>query len=252
MGEIRRPRVLVLRARGQASALAELLAGQGMEPVQIPAIEIVPPQSYDPLDRELARLGVYDWVIFTSANAVEVFASRGPVPDVRRIAVIGPATAEVVEKLLGRPADLLPQEFVAESLAGSLLPYAAGAEMLLVRAAVARDVLPEALQAAGARVTVVDAYRTVVPTASIAAVQELFRTGPPDAVAFTSGSTARNLADVLALAGVTVADGVVLASIGPVTSAAMRDVGFGVSVEAGEATIAGLVEALERGLAGKD
>ena len=236
--------MLVTRARGQASALVELLEAEGAEAIVIPTIEIVEPESFAEMDEALGRLAEFGWVIFTSANAVEVFAARTRLVEGLKVAVIGPATGKAVERLLGRAADLMPNEFVAESLLESLLPVAKGAAMLLVRAAVARDVLPEKLRAAGARVTVVDAYRTVVPEGSVTALKELFGTRPPDAVTFTSGSTVRNLADLMALAGVVMPGGMVMASIGPVTSGVMREVGWEASVEAAEATIPALVKAL--------
>ncbi len=254
MSEMRRPRVLVLRARGQASALAELLEQRGMEPVVVPAIEIAEPESWDGLDAALGRMGEFAWVVFASANAVSVFARRAGLlgeglGGLRAIAVVGPATARAVEAELGRGVDAMPERFVAEELAGCLAGrIARGEEVLVVRAAVAREVLAERLTALGARVSVAEAYRNVVPSGSVERVRDLFAAGSVEAVAFTSGSTAMNLRGLLEEAGVAVPDGVVMASIGPVTSAAMRDVRLAVSVEANEATIAGLVEAVEEGL----
>ncbi len=244
MGGLSGVRVLVTRARGQASSLVELLEAAGAEAVVIPTIEIVPPESFAVMDEALGRLNAFDWVIFTSANAVEAFAGRARLVEGLKVAVIGPATGKAVERLLGRSADVMPREYVAESLVEALLPHAAEKAMLLVRAAVARDVLPEALRAAGAKVTVVDAYRTAVPVGAVAALKELFETRPPDAVTFTSGSTVRNLADLMVLTRLPMPDHVVLASIGPVTSRVMLEVGWVATVEAGEATVPGLVKAL--------
>ena len=242
-------RVLVTRAVGQASALAELLAQRGMEPVLIPTIEIAPPASYCGLDAALTTLRAYDWVVFTSANAVRAFAERartlGLRADPRRVAVLGPATANAVGEALGCGVDLMPAQYVTEALALGLLPYAPGAAVLLVRAAVARDVLPEALASAGAMVTIVEAYRNVVPQDSVTELQTLFSSGGPDAITFTSASTATNLRRLLDTSLLAVQPGTVLASIGPVTSRAMREVGLEPTVEARESTTAGLVSVLE-------
>jgi uroporphyrinogen-III synthase len=116
--------------------------------------------------------------------------------------------------------------------------------MLLVRAAVARDVLPERLKEAGARVRIAEAYRNVIPGGSIREIQELFASDPPDAITFTSASTAQNLHALLDAAELEIREGTVLASIGPITSRAMREVGMEPTVEAGEATIVSLVDAL--------
>ena len=245
MEGLRERRVLVTRAQGQASVLAELLRAEGAVPVLLPVIEMVEPESWAQLDGALAEPEGFDWLVFSSANAVRVFAERAGRAWDRsgktRIAVIGPATARAVEEHLGRGADLVPGRYVAEGLLEALAPLAAERSVLLVRAAVARDVLPEGLRAAGARVTVADAYRTVVPEASVAAVRAM---AAPDAVMFTSASTVVNLMGLLARAGVRLPEGVVLASIGPVTSRALRESGLEPTVEARESTIPSLVEAL--------
>ncbi len=240
--------MLVTRPRHQASALAALLAAAGAEPILIPTIEIVPPASFAALDAALGKLRSFDWLIFTSANAVRVFAERaqtnGQPPNPRRIAAIGPATSQAVQALLHRPVDRMPERYVAEALAEALLSDAAGSSMLLVRAAVARDVVPETLKARGARVTIADAYRTVVPEDSIVQLQRLFASEPPEAITFTSASTAQNFVALLDRAHVEIPEGMVLASIGPITSQAMRELCLEPTVEAREATLAGLVAAL--------
>jgi uroporphyrinogen-III synthase len=241
-------RVLVTRPRGQASALAERLEAVGATPILIPTIEIAPPSSYRSLDSALAALRSYDWLIFTSANAVAIFAERarsmGLHPHPRRIAVIGPATARAVQEILNLPVDHMPARSVAEDFAESLLTEAAGASILIVRAVVARDVLATALKGVGARVTIANAYTNIIPEDSLAAIQQLFATNPPDAITFTSASTAQNLRTLLGAANLTIPAGTVLASIGPITSQAMREVGLEPTVEAPEATIPRLVAAL--------
>ncbi len=244
-------RILVTRAAGQASTLAALLEAEGAEAILIPTIEIAPPASWCALDAALSELRSFDLLIFTSANAVEAFAVRartlGISPHPKRIAVIGPATAAAVQGSDLSPDDavlLEPARYVAEALAELLLPHAPGARMLLVRAAIARDTLPATLSAAGASVAIAEAYRTIVPPRSIADLQRLFTTNPPDAITFTSASTARNLATLLDSASLTIPKSVVLASIGPITSQAMRELNLEPTVEASEATIPSLVEAL--------
>jgi uroporphyrinogen-III synthase len=226
--------------------LAAQLTELGAEPILIPTIAIAPPEDDGPLTQALAELDRYDWLIFTSANAAEVFAARfqagQPHP---KIAAIGPATARLL-KQNGLAVDLIPEEFVAESLAEALLPNAPGARMLLLRAAVARDHLPNALTAAGASLTIVEAYRTVVPEVSIAALSQLFAEPSryPDAVTFTSASTAHNLAELLRIADRTLPPAIVRASIGPITSHALDSLGWPPTVEAKESTIPSLVQAL--------
>jgi uroporphyrinogen-III synthase len=241
-------RVLVTRPRGQASVLARLLEAEGAVPALIPTIELAPPDSYDGLDTALQELGSYDWVLFTSANAVRVFVERARAldlgPDPRRVGVIGPATARAVQEALNRAPDLMPQNYVAESFAEALVPSVRGARVLLVRAVVARDMLPEALAAAGASLTIAEAYRTVVPQGSIAALRALFAEAPPDAIMFTSASTVQNLAGLLESAGLGIPAGTVLASIGPITSKAMRELDMEPTLEAAESTIPSLVGSL--------
>jgi uroporphyrinogen-III synthase len=242
-------RILVTRPRGQTSRLAELLAAEGAEPILVPAIEIAPPASFCALDAALTTLRTFDWLLFTSANAVQALVERARflrlLPHPRRIAAIGPATANaVLASGLAGWVDLIPDQYVAESFAEALMPYAQNASMLLVRAAEARDLLPYALQQAGASVTIAEAYRNVVPEGSIALLTQLFREGPPDAITFTSASTAQNLVALLDRASLSIAPETVLASIGPITSQALQDLGYAATVEADAATIPALVLAL--------
>lgn len=239
-------RILVTRTRRQASDLAARLEALGASPILIPTIEIVAPESYAPLDAALAELETFDWVLFTSANAVEVFGQRrDPSRLPRKIAVIGPATARAVQGI-GLEADLIPPKYVAESLADALAPEARGGRILLIRAAEARDVLPEALTTAGASVTIAEAYRNQTPAESIPALRQLFGAPGeyPDAITFTSASTARNLIALLDAAAVTLPSSVALVSIGPITSQALRELGYTPRIEAAEPTIDALVQSL--------
>jgi len=246
-------RVLVTRARGQASKLVDALQAAGAQTIEIPAIAIVPPSSYAALDGALASLKDIDWLIFTSANAVKVFCERAlyagvhPAATTVKIAVIGTATADAVTDA-GMKVELVPPKFVAESLLHELRYLVADEHVLLVRAQVARDVLPDGLRAAGAHVIVADAYRNELPAGSGDRLREIMADEAmiPQVITFTSSSTARNVRTLLDAAGVTLPVGIVLASIGPVTSATMRELGMVPTVEAKEASVQGLVSEVVR------
>lgn len=234
-------RIVVTRARGQASELTAMLAPLGAEVIEYPVIEIAPAADPAPLDAALARLAEYDWLIFTSVNGVRCFVDRLDASpyDWRglraKLCAIGPGTRRALEALHLK-VDLMPEEYVAESLVEAFRAVdLTGKRVLLPRAAVARDVAPVALAARGAVVDVVEAYRTVVPSPSPHGFAK------PDWVTFTSSSTVKNF---LALAGHEVLEGVRIASIGPVTSQTARRHGLRVDVEAAEHTIPGLVAAL--------
>lgn len=242
-------RILVTRTRRQASDLATQLENLGAVVILIPTIEIVPPASFNALDAAMTCLGTYDWLLFTSANAVEAFHRRAQFLHLtqlpRKIAVIGPATLRAANKI-GLSVDLLPHQYVAESLATALVPEAPGKSFLLVRAAEARDTLPETLRAAGGFVTIAEAYRNQIPTDSIPELQALFasKENNPDAISFTSASTVRNLFALLEAANRTLPLGIALASIGPITSQALFDLGHAPTIEAAEPTITALVQSL--------
>ncbi len=242
-------RILITRAPHQASELADSLRALGALPILIPTIEIGPPTSWDALDQTFRSLAAFDITAFTSANAVEAFETRARTLAVaaipRRIAVVGPATARAVERI-GLHADIMPETFTAESLAETLRPEASGKRVLLVLAEDAPSILSDALGAAGATVTVAAAYKNRIPAASREAIASLFgdRSKYPDAVTFTSASTASNLAALLETANLSLPSSVTRASIGPITSRALRSLGMAPHVEAAESTIAGLVNCL--------
>ncbi|MBI3664735.1 MAG: uroporphyrinogen-III C-methyltransferase [Acidobacteria bacterium] len=234
--------VVVTRAREQAGALATRLAELGAKVVELPTIQIEPPAEWQPLDLALARLESFDWLIFTSANGVRFFTQRldASPRDLRalraRICAIGPATAAALAALHLK-VDLMPAEYVAESVVAAFekIPLE-GARILLPRAAVARDLIPKELEKRGARVTVVEAYRTV--PARDAHWPDGLR---PDWVVFTSSSTVENFHSLYGPARLQAAR---VASIGPVTSATARRLGIEVAIEAAEHTIDGLVAAI--------
>lgn len=239
-------RILVLRAQHQASELAESLMQLGATVIRIPAIAIAEPLSFDDLDRELARVSVYDWLVFTSANAVDVFHQRAKsalLPG--RIAAIGPATAKAAHKI-GLHVDLLPEQHIAESLAEAMSEHVHGKKVLLIRAEEARDVLPNELIRAGAELCIVSAYRNCLPEESIIAIKELFSSPAlwPDVVTLTSASTVRNLFALCRASSTAVPSATVFASIGPITSAALREEGYEPAVEAKVASIPHLIKAI--------
>lgn len=242
-------RVLVTRAKGQASELAERLRALGATAVLIPTIEIGPPASYAGLDSALAALSDFDLVVFSSANAVEAFDQRarvcGVTPKPSRVAVVGPGTARALESI-GLHANVVSPVFTAEGLAVALRPEASGRRILLVLAEQASTTLQELLATAGARITVATAYGNRIPDGAIAAIATLFEESGrvPDAVTFTSASTARNLRSLLDAAGLVLPESVVRASIGPITSRALIELALPPHVEAKEPTIAALTDAL--------
>ncbi|HVN07060.1 MAG TPA: uroporphyrinogen-III C-methyltransferase [Bryobacteraceae bacterium] len=234
-------RIVVTRAREQAGTLSAKLRALGAEAIEFPTIEIQPAADYGPLDRAVADLASYDWLIFTSANGVRFFLDRldRSSTDLRalraRICAIGPATRAAIEGLHLR-VDLMGAEYVAEGLLAAFAAHdLAGRRILLPRAAVARDLVPVELARRGAQVDVVEAYRTGVPSA---AFDPAWR---PDWITFTSSSTVQNF---VVMAGADAIRGVKVASIGPVTSATARKLGIDVAVEAAVFTVDGLVEAI--------
>jgi uroporphyrinogen III methyltransferase / synthase len=244
-------RVVVTRARAQASDFAARLAELGADVVQLPTIRVADPEDAEPLRRAAREAGGYRWIVFTSANGVERFwaALSREGRDARSLApakvcAIGPATAAELERR-GVRADLVPDEFVAEAALEALAATGdlAGSRILLPRAAEARAVLPEGLRARGAVVDDVAAYRTVQDGSGADAVRRRLEAGEIDVVTFTASSTVRSFASLVGT-GVGRAK---VASIGPVTSATLRELGMPVDVEATEYTIPGLLAAV-RGL----
>jgi len=282
-------RVLVGRARHQASALSAELRKLGADVLEIPFIEIRKPSSFRPLDSALRNLGSYDWLILTSVNGVEAMwqrmeklnlsalaakgfaekkgsgaalkALRHPTASILanssaadgvhlRIAAIGPATKAAIEQR-GMRVDIVPKEYIAESVVHSLKNNVKGKRILLVRAKVARDVIPRELRKAGARVDVVEAYETVIPRLSHTRLRAALKNPEqcPHVITFTSSSTVRNFVILLDGGGKPVRNnarlaGIRFASIGPVTSSTLREHGLTVHIEAREFTIPGLVRAI--------
>lgn len=246
-------RILVTRASGQAFALAEPLRQRGAEVVEIPTIEIHGAGDYAALDQALLKIDHYDTLILTSVNGVEAMFARYnrmglPMVDMQHLMVvaIGPATAQAIQSE-GLGVSVVPERYVAESvveaLRGKLLK---NSRVLLVRAKIARDVLPNELRKMGAQVEVIEAYETRVPEGAGVRLKEIFLspTGKPHVVTFTSSSTATNFFDLLGKEMHDALQGVCLASIGPVTSATLEKAGFKPAIEARDYTMQGLVAAI--------
>jgi len=250
--------IAVTRAATQAPELSDALTRLGAFVIEAPAIAFSDPPDFAPLDRALARLAAYDWIVFTSRNTLPRVVARmqklGLDPALlasapARIVAIGPATARELAAF-GLEPEAVPGEFraegVVELMADSVLE---GTRVLLPRALAARDVLPEALKAQGARVDVVPVYRTEPSREGLANARDALVHGTLDAMTFTSASTVTNAVAALGADARRLA-GIARASIGPVTSHALRDVGSTPTVEARQATIAGLVAALVEHYAG--
>jgi uroporphyrinogen-III synthase len=244
-------RVLVTRTSKQAAGLSRPLRALGAQVIGIPTIEIKPPRSYQPLDGALKKIVEYDWLILTSVNGVEALFARLkklriPVSSLQHlyVAAIGPSTRQAIEDH-GLPVAVTPPKYIAESVVEALRGHTEGKYVLLVRAKVARDVLPTELRRAGAAVDVVEAYETHVPRGAAAKLKKLFTArNKPHVITFTSSSTATNFLGLLGNGAKKMLDGVCLASIGPVTSATLKQAGFPPTIEAREYTMKGLVEAI--------
>ncbi len=250
-------RIMVTRPREDDDPLAERLRATGAEVIVQPAIQITPPNDWRPVDDAIARWTEFHWLVFSSANGVRFFfdrmqAIRGILPTCHApndesksprttplIAAIGPGTADELARY-GVHADLLPEQYRAEALADALAHEASGRRFLLIRASRGREVLAERLTAAGAAVEQVVAYSSTDVERPDPNVLEQLRAGRIDWITVTSSAIARSLANLfgedLRLAR--------LASISPVTSATLRELGFEPASEAAEYTIAGLIEAI--------
>jgi uroporphyrinogen-III synthase len=244
-------RILVTRAAHQAGKLSDGLRVLGAKPVEVPVLEILPPANSAPLDSALRQFATYDWLILTSANTVRslveriaalgVVAPSSPI----QVAAIGSATAQAARDA-GFRVTLTPESYVAESLVSALQNRIANKRVLLARAAVARDVIPDALRQAGAVVDVVDAYRNVVPEVAPQKLRQAVAQGL-DGVTFTSSSSVIHLAEVASAAEVAFPlKNVPAISIGPITSETLREHNWSPAAEASQSDVHGLVEAVLR------
>lgn len=234
-------RILITRPRAQANDFAEHLRTAGFEPVFFPVIEIQPIENNVALERAMAKLECYDWLVFTSVNAVEVVSRQLPNVSLPQVAAIGPKTAEAL-KARGITPDFVPEEYVAESILPGLGDLR-GKWVLLPRAEIARKALPEAIFEAGGIPHEISVYKTLPAQVSLEGLAVL-RTGV-DVITLTSPSTVHNFVaiardhglDPLSLPG-----NPLFACIGPITEQAAREDGLINLVTAKEYTTEGLVE----------
>jgi uroporphyrinogen III methyltransferase/synthase len=244
-------RVVITRPESEAPSLATKLRELGAKALVLPTIAILPPESTDELDRVVRGVGEYDWVVFTSANGVRFFHERAKTLNVSfdrlnrvKVAAIGPATADALERL-GRKPDYVPDEYLSEEVAQGLGDVS-GKRILLPRADIASKKLPSLLTQRGAFVDEVVAYRTVIPDDLTPSRLKQIFAGGVDMITFTSPSAVRNFAQALGASEVErLLKRVKVACIGPVTVEAAKELGVHVDVMALNHTIDGLVEAIE-------
>ena len=247
-------RIIVTRAREQASSFLKKMISLGAECIQFPTIQVIPPENWEALDKAIENLSIYEWILFTSPNGVKFFLERLHFhgKDVRelkgiKIGAIGPKTAEKWQRF-GIVPDLIPKEYRAEAIVEEFKEMGIHpGKVLIPRAAKAREVLPEGLKKMGFKVNVVAAYQTVKPEQDTAMVAEMLRENKIDMVTFTSSSTVTNFLGMIdrhdrslrnSLAGVTVA------CIGPVTAKTAEENGLDVALIPGEYTIDSLTDVI--------
>ena len=246
-------RVVVTRAREQASDFASLLSDAGAGVIEFPTIKTVEPESWDNLDKAIEQIKNFDWIIFTSVNGVKFFVKhlKEIGRDIRalaglKICCIGPKTAEAVENL-GLIVDVVPKEYRAESIIDELSAEGLeGKKILIPRAKVAREVLPEKMTEQGAEVTIAETYVTIRPEEAKAEVRRLFEEEKIDVVTFTSSSTVKNFVEMWDSSedAKALLNGVTIASIGPITSETARSYGLEPGIEPTDYTTAALCQSI--------
>lgn len=238
-------RVLITRPEEQAEDLASQLRQLGAEPILLPTITLLPPEDWEAVDEAIRSLQQFHWVVFTSVNGVRAFigrmhATNRPVSLLAgcRLAAIGPATARALEEACRTP-DVVPEEFLSDALPDAL-GEVKGRRILLPRADIARKAMAEELRRRGAEVVEIAVYRVQQRTeAQIASLPR------PDLITLTSPSTVRSLAHMLAEAGrLDWLSAVPLICIGPITAAAVRELGYQPTRVAKEHTVQGLIQAI--------
>lgn len=245
-----RPRVLVTRAGDQAADLMAALHEIGVEPVVVPTIEIVSPSSFAELDQAIAELDQFDYLILTSVNAVNAFFDRLAAQGQNALALsslqtvaVGPKSAEALAEQ-GLAADLIPKDYRAEGVVALLKDRVSGKRLLYPKAALARDLIPAELTAAGAQVISPVAYASAPPAGAAEKLQQALAEGL-DLLTFTASSTVQNFVELLSAEAQLQAKQVPVASIGPLTSTTARGLGFKVDIEPENSTIEALVAAIK-------
>jgi len=246
--------VVITRPEEQAADLGALLREAGARVIYFPTIKIIPPDRFDDLDRTIDAIGTYDWVIFTSANGVKYFFERfhergKDIRDLKgsKICTIGPATAGSISNL-GLRVDIVPDEYISEGVVQAFEGQnLKGKRVLLPRAEIARDIIPEGLSKLGATVDVVTAYRTVNSGRKKDELSDLIKQNKVDVVTFTSPSTVTNFIDIIGR-NEKLPESIKIACIGPVTSSAAQEAGLNVDIMQGPYVISGLVCAIVKAL----
>ncbi len=246
-------RILVTRARSQASEISQLLIAHGGEPIECPTIEFVPPTNWDKADEAIAELETFHWLVLTSVNGVQQFMRRlwhngrdARVLHGVRVCCIGPRTAQELEKF-GVRSDVIPAQYQAEGVLEVMKESGVADQRVLVaRAAQAREMLPEELRRAGAEVQVIPVYQTVLPQSEVGTIKARFLTQGIEIVTFASSSTVRNFVEMFGGPGELkkILQHTIIGCIGPITAETVREQGLQVDVLARQNTIPALVEAL--------
>lgn len=241
-------KVIITRAEAQALESRAAFAAQGAEVEMCPVIGFNPPPDWAPLDDAIGRLSEFDWIVFTSENGARRFMQRlwDTGRDMRalaglKIAAIGPVTADVLRQRW-LSVEFVPSKFVAESVIEEFPEDLTGKSVLVPRALEARDAIITGLEAKGARVEAVPAYRTVRDDRCADRLRELAASGEMDIVTFTSPSTVKHFLEILG--DVPVPESAIIACIGPITADAACEKGMRVDIVADEFTTSGLVEAI--------
>lgn len=247
-------RIVVTRARAQASDFIQALSLLGADCIEFPTIQVIPPETWDPVDQAIRDLTTYDWILFTSINGVTFFLKRlnAAGRDIRdlqgiKIGAIGPKTAGAWEDV-GIRVDLMPEEYRAEAVVEAFRQAGVHRTKILIpRAAKAREILPGALREMGAEVDVVPVYRTTRPDDDTGRVKRLLREGAVDMVTFTSSSTVTNFTGMFDAVSPDLQqwmESVTVACIGPITAKTAQDNGFSVTVIPEDYTIQGLTRSI--------
>jgi len=248
-------RIVLTRAQEQVGEFSRVLAAYGAEPVEVPTIQIVSPPSWQAIDDAMTRLNTYQWLIFTSVNGVRPFMDRlhAAGKDARalaslRLCAIGPRTAQELGTY-GLTPDVVPAEFQAEGLIAALGHVGIrGSRVLIPRAEVAREILPEQLRELGATVDVIPVYRTIAPVVDVESLTQQLRDGRVAALTFTSSSTVRNFVELFGGQEVVkrLVAQVAIACIGPITARTAEEYGLTVTIMPAENTVPALAEAIVR------
>ena len=242
--------IVITRPVEQAGEFADILRGEGARVIYFPTIKIMPPENFDDLDRAIDNIEKYHWIVFTSVNGVKFFFKRlddlnKDIRDLKgiRICAIGPATSAAVENY-GIRIDIIPDDYISEAVLEKFKEQEIrGKNILLPRAEIASDVIPEGLLKLGANVDVAVAYRTVSSGRDRTEIYELTDQGKVDVITFTSPSTAINFLNIMG-EDIHLPENIKIACIGPVTAAAAEKLGFKVDIMPETYTVSGLVEAL--------